>query len=150
MTLVQTSFGALAAGEKVQLSVGDTLRVSVSFKYVVAEAVTVTLQACPYQYRAGILDRIGGSCGGTEVSLEATLTPKTKDATVDMPIVPASQGGIADGTYGLIAEIKESDTEQHIDDCLVITGNPPSLVDVLPLMLVVMMMGMIMPMMEKI
>jgi hypothetical protein len=149
MTLIQTSFSALASGEQVQLRPGDTLWVSVSFKYTVAEAVTVTLRACPYQYKAGVLDRIGGSCGSAEISLEATLTPKTREATVAMPIVPASQGGIADGTYGLIVEIEGTDVEQHIDDCLVITGNPASVWDMIPMMLVVMMMGMIMPMMEE-
>lgn len=148
MTLVTTSLGALQAGGQVQLSVGDTLRVSVSFKYTVAEAVTVTLRACPYQYKAGVLDRIGGSCGSAEISLEATLTPKTKEATVDMPIVPAAQGGIADGTYGLIVEVNGA--EQHIDDVLVITGNPPGIMDMIAPMMMVMMMSMIMPMMEEV
>ena len=143
--LVQTSLAALAAGEQVQLSVGDTLEISVSFKYTVAENTMVSLRACPYQYKVGILDRIGGSCGeNPEVELEATLTPKTKETTVDMPIVPSAEGGIEDGTYGLIAEILGTDAEDHIDDCLVISGNPPSMMAMVgPLLVIGLMVGMV-------
>jgi len=148
--IVNTSLTALAAGEQVQLSVGDTLRISVSFKYTVAEDTIVTLRACPYQYTLGVLDRIGGSCGEADVELERFTTSKLKEANVDMPIVPASEGGIANGTYGLIAEILGTDVEDHIDDCLVISGNPAGITDLLPMLIVVMMMGMIMPMMEEV
>lgn len=147
--IVRTSLGALAAGEQVQLSVGDTLRVSVSFKYTVAEDTIITLRACPYHYTMGVLDRIGGSCGEAEIELERSTTLKLKEATVDMPIVPAAEGGIADGTYGLIAEILGTDVEAHIDDCMVISGNPAGITDILPMLILVMMMGMIMPMMEE-
>lgn len=141
-------------GEKVELSVGDTLEVSVSFKYTVAENTMVTLRACPYQYTVGVLDRIGGSCGeNREVELEATLTPKTKEAVVEMPIVPASEGGIENGTYGLIAEVLGTDAEDHIDDCLVISGNPPSMMEmigpILVLGLMAGMMSMMAPMMQE-
>lgn len=142
--IVNTSLGALAAGEQVQLSVGDTLRISVSFKYVVAEDTVVTLRACPYQYTLGALDRIGGSCGGTEIELERSTTSKLKEATVDMPIVPASEGGIANGTYGLIVEIPGSDASDKIDGCLVISGNPAGVMDLIPMVMVVMMMGLVM------
>jgi len=148
--IVNTSLTALAAGEQVQLSVGDTLRISVSFKYTVAEDTIVTLRACPYQYTLGVLDRIGGSCGEADVELERSTTSKLKEANVDMPIVPASEGGIANGTYGLIAEILGTDVEDHVDDCLVISGNPAGITDLLPMLIVVMMMGMIMPMMEEV
>jgi hypothetical protein len=148
--IVSTSLGALAAGEQVQLSVGDTLRVSVGFKYVVAEDTIVTLRACPYQYTLGILDRIGSCCGEADIELERTTTAKLKEATVDVPIIAAAEGGIEDGTYGLIAEIPGSDTEDKIDDCLVISGNPAGITDMLPMLMVVMMMGMMMPMMEEV
>jgi len=152
--IVNTSLAALAAGEQVQLNVGDTLEISVSFKYTVAENTMVTLRACPYQYTLGVLDRIGGSCGeNPDVELEATLTPKTKETTVEMPIVPAAEGGIEDGTYGLIVEILGTDAEDHIDDCLVISGNPTSMMamvgPLLALGLLAGMVSMMTPMMEE-
>lgn len=148
--IVNTSLGALAAGEQVQLSVGDTLWISLSFKYTAAEDTIVTLRACPYHYVVGVIDRIGGSCSETDIELERATTLKLKEATVDMPIVPASEGGIANGTYGLIAEILGTDVEDHVDDCLVISGNPAGITDILPMLMVVMMMGVIMPMMEEV
>jgi hypothetical protein len=147
--IVNTSLAALAAGEQVQLSVGDTLRITVSFKYTVAQDTIVTLRACPYQYKLGVLDRIGGSCGEADIELERSTTLKLKEATVDMPIVPAAEGGIANGTYGLIVEILGTGVEAHIDGCLVIAGNPAGVSDILSMAMVVMMMGMIMPVMEE-
>ena len=147
--IVNTSLAALAAGQQVQLSVGDTLQVSVSFKYTVAEDTIVTLRACPYQYQLGVRDRIGGSCSDTDIELERSTTLKLKEETVDVPIVPASEGGIANGTYGLMVEILGTSVEDHVDDCLVISGNPTGITDILPMLIVVMMMGMMMPMMEE-
>lgn len=148
--IVNTSLAALAAGEQVQLSVGETLRVTVSFKYTVAEDTIVTLRACPYQYRLGILDRIEGSCGEADIELGRSTTLKLVEATVDMPVVPAAEGGVADGTYGLIVEILGTTVEAHIDDCLVISGNPAGITDMLSMVMVVMMMGMMLPMMEEV
>jgi hypothetical protein len=145
--IVNMSLGALAAGEQVQLSVRDTLRISLSFKYTAAEATIVTLRACPYHYVAGVIDRIGGSCSETDLELERATTSTLKEATVDMPIVPASEGGVADVTYGLIVEILGTSMEDHIDDCLVISGNPAGgagIMDMIPVLMMVMMMGMMM------
>ena len=150
--IVDTSLGALAAGEQIQLSVGDTMRISLSFKYTVAEDMIVTLRACPYHYIAGVLDRIGGSCCETELELERATTLTLKETSVDMPIVPASEGGVADGTYGLIVEILGTGQEDHIDDCLVIGGNPAAdggITNILSMAMVVMMMGMMMNVMEE-
>jgi hypothetical protein len=149
MTLVQTSLGILQSGGRVQLSPGDILRVRVSFQYTVAEDTIVTLRACPYQYKLGILDRIQGSCGEADITLERSTTSKLKEATVDMPVVSAANGGISDGTYGLIVEILGSDARANIDDCLVISGNPAGVTDMLPMLMMVMMMSMIMPMMGE-
>lgn len=147
--LVETSLGALVAGEKVTLSPGDTLRVKVGFKYSVAQNTVVTLRACPYQYRLSILDRIGGSCSEADIELERATTSRLAEATVDMPVVAASDGGIADGTYGLITEILGTDVSDKIDDCLVITGNPASIWELLPTLGMVLIMSMMVNTMEK-
>jgi hypothetical protein len=122
--------------------------VTVGFKYTVAEKTVVTLQACPYQRVLGVLDRIGGSCGQANIELEKATTPKLTEAAVDMPVVAAAQGGVEDGTYGLIVEILGTDVETHIDDVLVITGNPAGAFEMIPALMVVMMMTMMIDVME--
>ncbi len=141
--LQRVSLAELANGRVIELAVGDILQVWVSFKYVVAEDTIVTLRACPYHYASSVLDRIGSSCGEADIELERSTTAKLKEAAVDMPIVPAAEGGIENGTYGLIAEILGTDAEDHIDDCLVISGNPAGMMEMIgPLLVIGLMMGM--------
>jgi hypothetical protein len=141
--LVETSLAVLAAGEQVQLGPGDTLRVNLNFKYTVAQAITVTLWAA-----------LGLGLGRDietfkEISLEATLTPKTWTGYIDIPI-PTS--GKKNGTYWLQAEIKSyPETQTRIDNAVVISGMGGGfdLSSIMGIMVVVMMMGMVMPMMEE-
>jgi hypothetical protein len=142
--LVETSLAALAAGEQVQLGPGDTLRVNLSFKYIVAQAITVTLWPS-----------LGLGLGRDiesfkEISLEATLTPKTWSGYADI-LIPAS--GKTNGTYWLQAEIKGyPETMVKIDNAVVISGMGGGGFDIssiMGIMMMVMMMGMIMPMMEE-
>ena len=114
--LVETSLAALAAGQQVELRPGDTLRVSVSFKYTVARAATVTLWA---SLGLGVGRDIESF---KEISLDAALTPKTWSGDIDIAI-PAS--GKNNGTYWLRAEIKGyGDTQTTIKDAVVISGMP--------------------------
>ena len=112
--LVETSLSALAAGEQVQLGPGDTLRVNLTFKYAVAQAITVTLWVA-----------LGLGLGRDiesfkEISLEATLTPKTWTGYIDI-VIPVS--GKTNGTYWLQAEIKDyGETQTRIDGAVIITG----------------------------
>lgn len=147
------SLAELVSGQTIRLSVGDILRVAVSFKYIVAENTVVTLRACPYHYVGPILDRIGGSCGEANIALERATTATLKEATVDMPIVPDAEGGLTDGTYGLIAEILGTNVEDHIDNCLIVSGNPAGIWGtmeiILPLIMLGLMAAIIVPMMRK-
>jgi len=141
--LVETSLASLVAGEQVQLGPGDTLRVSLSFKYTVAEAITVTLWA---SLGLGIGRDIESF---KEISLEATLTPKTWEGYIDIPI-PTS--GKNNGTYWLQAEIKGyPETQVRIGNAVVISGMAAGIdiTSIMGIMMVMMMMGMIMPMMEE-
>jgi hypothetical protein len=151
--LKTVSLAELASGQTIELTVGDTLRVVVSFKYVVAEDTVVTLRACPYHYIGAGIDRIGGSCGEANIALERSTTATLKEATVDMPIVPDAEGGLTDGTYGLIAEILGTNVEDHIDDCLIVGGNPAGIWGMMEIILPLIMLGliaaMIVPMMRK-
>jgi len=139
--LVETSLAALAAGEQVQLGPGDTLRVNLSFKYTVAQAITAVLWAS-----------LGLGLGRDiesfkEISLEATLTPKTWTGYIDIAI-PTS--GKSNGTYWLMAEVKGyPETQAKVDDAVIISGMSVGIMDILPTLMMVMMMGMVMPMMEE-
>jgi hypothetical protein len=139
--LVETSLSALAAGEQVQLGPGDTLRVNLTFNYAVAQAITVTLWGA-----------LGLGLGRDiesfkDIDLEAAVTPKTWSGYIDIPI-PAS--GKTNGTYWLQVEIKGyPETQTRVDGAVVISGMPGGILDMLPALVVVMMLGMIMPMMEE-
>ena len=141
--LVQTSLAALAAGEQVELAPGDVLRVSCSFKYVVAQATTVVLWA---SLGLGIGRDIESF---KEISLEATLTPKTWTGDIDIEI----PSGKTAGTYWLRAEIEGyPDTQTTIPDAAVIAGVPSMMEMVGPLLAMGLMAGivsMMAPMMEE-
>jgi len=141
--LVETSLAALQAGEQVQLGPGDTLRVNVSFKYTVAQGTTATLWA---SLGLGVGRDIESF---KEISLEATLTPKTWEGYIDIP-VPTS--GKKNGTYWLQAEIKGyGDTQTRIDNAVVISGMPSitNIMDMIPMLMVVGMMGMVMSVIKE-
>jgi hypothetical protein len=67
---LEIAFAPLELAPK-QFTVGDTIRVTFTFMYMVGEDTTITFQAVPYQYRLGILDRIGASAGTKELRLAA-------------------------------------------------------------------------------
>lgn len=129
--------------EQKKFSVGDKIRVTASLTYTVGADTTITVQAGPYHYIAGILDRIGSSFGSTTVSLPKAVAPAEKSFTIDFTLKDISAG-----TYGLIVEIPGTSINAKQDDLLVITG-AASITDMLPMMMMMMMMGMIMPMMEE-
>lgn len=149
--MLQVSEFGLQVGNGVyEVQIGETWRVTCTFKYVTSEDTTVTLRACPYHYRLGILDRIGSCCGTTDIDLAQSSTPVLKEESVDIYFKPASEGGIANGTYGLIVEILGTDAEVHIDNCIIVGGNPSGILDAIPALIGVMMMMMIIPMMGEI
>jgi len=134
--LVTTSLNALAAGEQVQLGPGDVLRVSCSFKYIVAVDTTATLWVSLGISPGRDIESFG------EISLEATLTPKTWEGEIDL-VIPDS--GKTDGVYWLRAEIKDfRETQVTIENAVVISGMPAGTLDMLSPMLMVMMMSMMM------
>jgi hypothetical protein len=133
-----------------QVAVGETWRVYVSFKYTAPQDMTITLQASPFTRILGVLNRVESCRGTTQVSLPASLTPLAKEEYVDIYFIPKDEGGIDNGTYGLIAEIPGTDAWAAIDDCIIVSGNPAGIdiSSMLSMVMVMMMMGMMMPMME--
>jgi hypothetical protein len=141
-TTLQVTFAPLALEPKT-FNVGDTVRVTASFVYTVAADTSVTVQAGPYHYIVGILDRIGASFGKTTVDLPMALTPTEKQFTVDFKL-----SGIDAGTYGLIVEIPGTEFYAKQDDVLIVVAGI-DWTQIMGIMVVVMMMGMVVPMMEE-
>lgn len=138
--LVETSLSALAAGEQVQLSVGDTLRVTVSFKYVVAEPTTVVLWA---SLGLGIGRDIENK---EEISLEGTITPKTWEGSIDLTVPQ----GVTAGTYWLRAEIEGyPETQVTLPNAVVISAPPSPIPLLIALVLMMGMMSMMVPMIKE-
>ncbi len=148
VTICELSLGTIPA---TSVTVGETWRVYVSFKYTSPGKTAVTLQAAPYTRVLGVINRVDACLSQVNVDLEPALTPAPKEAAVDIYFKPQAQGGIADGTYGLIAEVPGKAADA-IDDCLVVAGNPaaPNMTNIFGLLVMVMMMGMVTPMMEEV
>ncbi len=131
-------------------NVGDKVRVTVAFKYTAGVNTTVKMYAGPYYTNISGKHMVDPCVGEADVSLIAASTPADKTAMVDFILIPKAKGGIENGTYGLRVWIEGTDAVADADGVLIVTGNAGGgILDILPLMMVVMMMGMIMPMMEE-
>jgi len=133
-----TDLTVLAASKLIPLGPGDTLVIEISFKYTVSQGTTVTLWA---SLGLGVGRDIESF---KEISLEATLTPKTWEGTTEI-VIPTS--GKSNGTYWMKVEVNGN--EVTIPDAVVISGMS-GIMDIIPMLMVVMMMGMMMPMMEEV
>lgn len=135
-----------------EFTVGDTIRVTVSFKYAVAVDTTVTIKAGPY-YRDFFGTHMVGTCvGQTDVPLTATTTLTPQTADVDFLLIPKATGGIDNGTYGLRVWVEDTDAMSEQDNIIIVSGNASGGLDlsgILPMVMMLMMMGMIMPMVQQ-
>jgi hypothetical protein len=132
-------------------NVGDTIRVSVSFKYAVGVNTTVRLLAGPY-YTNIFGKHVVDSCvGRVDISLVAVSTPTPQTADVDFLLVPKANGGIDNGTYGLRVWIEGTNAVAEQDNVIIVSGNPTGGLDIsgiLPMVMMLMMLGMVMPMVQ--
>jgi len=136
-------------------NVGDTVRVTVTFKYAVG--VNTTIQLCAGPYYTNILGRhmVTPCVGRADVSLTASSTPVAQTATVDFVLVPKANGGIENGTYGLKVWIEETNAIAVQDSAVIVTGNPSGgggldmISSMMPMLMMFMMMGMVMPMVQQ-
>jgi len=132
-------------------NVGDTIRVSVSFKYAVGINTTVKLFAGPY-YTNIFGKHVVDSCvGRVDISLVAVSTPTPQTADVDFLLVPKANGGIDNGTYGLRVWIEGTNAVAEQDNVIIVSGNPTGGLDIsgiMPMVMMLMMLGMVMPMVQ--
>lgn len=144
---------------------GETVRVTVSFRYRVGVNTTLKLQASPY-YTNFFGKNLVESCKGqTDILLEATSTEVEKMVDVDMLLVAKSLGGIENGTYGLVVWLRPQDSTNdpwvlpgpiarvEQENVLIVSGNSSggftdTLSSMMPMLMMVMMLGMIGPMLS--
>jgi hypothetical protein len=138
---LQVTFAPLVLEPKT-FNVGDTVRVTASFVYTSSADTTIIVQAGPYHYVSGTLERITTSFGATAVYLPMTLTPTEKQFTVDFIL-----SGINPGTYGLIVEVPGTNISAKQDDVIIVSGAPsaPNLYGVMGTLLGVGLMAAMIP-----
>ncbi|MDD4985486.1 MAG: hypothetical protein PHQ43_06805 [Dehalococcoidales bacterium] len=133
-------------------TVGQKVRVTVSFKYVVGVNTTLKLLAGPY-YTNILGKHLVSSCVGQEdIELPASSTPADGTGTVDFILIAESLGGIDNGTYGLRVWIEDTNAVAEQDNVLIVSGNTAGgdmFTSMMPMLMMLMMMGMIMPMTQQ-
>ena len=140
--------------ESKTFTVGDKVRVTVSFHYVIGVNTTVKLFAGPYYTNILGKHMVDSCVGQADISLVAASSPTTGSATADFTLVPKANGGIDDGTYGLRVWIEDTNALAEQDSVIIVSGNPSGssstnmLTTMMPMLMMVMMMGMITPMMQ--
>lgn len=136
----------------VEFTVGETIRVGVTFSYTVGVNTYVKLCAGPYSINLFGKNMVDSCVGQADVALAASSTPAEVSASVDFMLIPKSLGGIDNGTYGLRVWIEDANAEAFQDNVMIISGNSSSgdmLSGMLPMLMMLLMMGMIMPMTEQ-
>jgi len=132
-------------------NVGDTIRVTVSFKYAVGVNTTVRLLAGPYSTNIFGKHMVDPCVGRVDISLVAVSTPTPQTADVDFILIPKANGGIDNGTYGLRVWIEGTNAVAEQDNVIIVSGNPTGGLDIsgiLPMVMMLMMLGMVMPMVQ--
>lgn len=140
--------GIVQTGEVVQLTQSDILQVTVSFSYRANKETTIHL--------GGFIGDPADPAarGWQEVSLPASEDFVSKTSYVN---VPTSAGGIIanatpPGTYDLTVLVKESpDVYDMVPACITViakAGIMDTLMGIMPMIILMMVMGMIMPMMK--
>jgi hypothetical protein len=133
-------------------NVGDTVRVTVSFKYTVGVNKTVRLFTGPYYTNFFGKHLVDQCVGDADVPLVPASTPASQTATVYFILIPKANSGIENGTYGLRVWIEDTNAVAEQDDVIIVTGNPGSsdmFSSMMPMIMMLMMMGMIMPMTQQ-
>ena len=146
--MLDIAFAPMAL-EPETFNVGEKVRVTVSFKYVVGVNTTVKLLAGPY-YTNILGKHLVSTCvGQAEIQLPASSTPADGTGTVDFILIAKSMGGIDNGTYGLRVWIEDTNAVAEQDNVIIVSGNTGSgdmFSSMMPMLMMVMMIGMIMPM----
>ncbi len=149
--MLDIAFAPMAL-EPETFNVGEKVRVTVSFKYVVGVNTTVKLLAGPY-YTNILGKHLVSTCvGQAEIQLPASSTLADGTGTVDFILIAKSLGGIDNGTYGLRVWIEDTNAVAEQDNVIIVSGNTSGgdmFSSMMPMLMMVMMIGMIMPMTQQ-
>ena len=148
--MLDIAFAPMAL-EPETFNVGEKVRVTVSFKYVVGVNTTVKLLAGPYYTNILGKPLVSTCVGQAEIQLPASSTPADGTGTVDFILIAKSLGGIDNGTYGLRVWIEDTNAVAEQDDVIIVAGNPGNtdiFSSMMPMIMMLMMMGMVMPMLQ--
>ena len=137
-----------------EFNAGDTVRVTVSFSYTVGINTSLRLLAGPYYTNIFGKHLVDSCVGQADVALPAASTPTSQTADIDFTLVPKSLGGIDNGTYGLRVWVEDSSALAEQDSVIIVSGNTGSsggdmFTSMMPMLMMVMMLGMIMPMTQQ-
>ena len=137
-----------------EFNAGDTVRVTVSFSYTVGSNTSLRLLAGPYYTNIFGKHLVDSCVGQADVALPAASTPTSQTADIDFTLVPKSLGGIDNGTYGLRVWVEDSSALAEQDSVIIVSGNTGSsggdmFTSMMPMLMMVMMLGMIMPMTQQ-
>ncbi len=138
--------------EPQNFNVGDEVRVTVSFKYVVGINTTVKLLAGPYYTNIFGKHMVTSCVGKVDVSLAAASEPTPQTASVDFILIPKANGGIDNGTYGLRVWIEDTNAVAEQDNIIIVSGNASGgdmFSAMMPMLMMLMMLGMVMPMVTE-
>ena len=129
-------------------NVGEKVRVTVSFKYVVGVNTTVKLFAGPYYTNILGKHMVNSCVGRADIELPASSTPADGTGTVDFILIAKSLGGIDNGTYGLRVWIEDTNAVAEQDNVIIVSGNTSDgdmFSAMLPMVMMLLMVGMIAP-----
>ena len=137
-----------------EFNAGDTVRVTVSFSYTVGSNTSLRLLAGPYYTNIFGKHLVDSCVGQADVALPAASMPTSQTADIDFTLVPKSLGGIDNGTYGLRVWLEDSSALAEQDSVIIVSGNTGSgggdmFTSMMPMLMMVMMLGMIMPMTQQ-
>lgn len=159
MKIVQAQVGntivALNAEEPLPVSEGDILRVSYTFDYKVAESVDVEVWASLYGYTLGILDRADSTVTKETITLDKSIDWSTYagEIYITIPQVSGAIGGLITpgidaGLWGILCELPQFGIEGYVGGSILAIA-PPSVLSMIPMLIMVMVMSMIMNMMGE-
>jgi hypothetical protein len=142
---VERNLYALAESEPVKIQPGQKVRVLYSLSYKVADTATLSIWGSLYTKTLGAVNRIEQAQTKTTITLEKSITGQTYEDFLDITV----GAGVKAGQYGLIVELPGfENAAATIDDCIEVAGTP-GIMEMLPALMTMMMLGMVVPMMEE-
>lgn len=137
----------LVEGQLLPIAVGETIKVSHSFKYMMPETTSIKIWASLYVYNVlGQINRKGNAQTKGTIALSKALDYTLYNGEIDIIV-----GSLDAGKYGLLLELPDypfdADHEAHIDDCIQVSAAPNMFEMIIPIVGIMLMVGLMSAMM---